>query len=82
MDRRTRKEGASERRGGKKRRNKEAPEERKRNRGEWPDIGTEREGKRERDSRAAGRKKLSVALDGGRIGYKTASGGREGESGE
>ena len=80
MDGRT--EGASERasRGGKKRRNKEAPEERKRSRGEWPDIGTEKEGKRgrERESRAAGRKKLSVALDGGRIGYKTASGeGRE-----
>ena len=76
-------------RGGKKRRNKEAPEERKRNRGEWPDIGTEKEGKREREraGQQAGRSYPSLWMEGesdikrraGKGGRKRArEGGREG----
>ena len=66
MDGRT--EGASERasRGGKKRRNKEAPEERKRNRGEWPDIGTEKEGKREREREQGSRQEEVIRRFGWR----------------
>ena len=61
-------EGAGERasRGGKKRRNKEAPEERKRNRGEWPDIGTEKEGKREREREQGSRQEEVIRRFGWR----------------